>query len=91
MPVTLRALFKGRVQGVGFRWTVQDHAERLQLAGTVENLPDGSVEVFASGPRPALEAFLKAIQEEPGPAQIQNVETSYLAKHSAYSQFTILH
>ncbi|HEY8557139.1 MAG TPA: acylphosphatase, partial [Actinomycetes bacterium] len=39
----LRAVIKGEVQGVGFRWAVQRQAGRLGLTGYAENLSDGSV------------------------------------------------
>ena len=58
----LRAVVRGRVQGVGFRWSVWRRAEQLGLAGRAENRPDGSVLVEAEGPADALdelEAFLK--------------------------------
>jgi len=37
----------GKVQGVGFRWFVKESASRLGITGTVKNLYDGRVEVFA--------------------------------------------
>jgi acylphosphatase len=59
----LRAVVRGQVQGVGFRWAVQREARRLGLAGYAQNLPDGSVRVEAEG-RPErldeLEAFLRS-------------------------------
>jgi acylphosphatase len=61
-PLRLRALVRGEVQGVGYRWAVQRQAHRLGLTGYAENLPDGSVRVEAEG-APALldelEAFLR--------------------------------
>jgi acylphosphatase len=58
----LRAVVRGEVQGVGYRWAVQRQAHRLGLVGYAENLPDGSVHVEAEGD-PAhldeLEAFLR--------------------------------
>ena len=42
-------IFKGRVQGVGFRFTAFRIATRHQLSGFVRNLPDGTVEMIAQG------------------------------------------
>lgn len=86
----LRAVFKGKVQGVGFRWTVVDHAERLSLAGTVQNLSDGSVEVFAQGKKEDLEAFLNAIKGEPGNARIASVYSTFQKPSHSYEGFHIL-
>ena len=42
-------IFSGRVQGVGFRFTVLNIANRYMLKGIVRNLPDGTVEMIAQG------------------------------------------
>jgi len=42
-------IFKGRVQGVGFRFTTQRIVSRYDLTGFVKNLPNGSVELFIQG------------------------------------------
>ena len=56
-------IFKGRVQGVGFRYTAQRIASLSQLTGFVRNLPDGSVEMLAQGPLKDIENCLQDIQE----------------------------
>jgi len=71
-----RFLVRGRVQGVGFRWFVWKTAERLGLGGLARNLPDGSVEVVAEGPGPALEQLAQALQRGPPLAQVERVERS---------------
>jgi acylphosphatase len=58
--------YTGDVQGVGFRWRATHCAEGRGVDGWVRNLPDGSVELVAEGPRAAVEAFLAAIREEMG-------------------------
>ncbi len=43
-------IFSGRVQGVGFRFTVLNYANRYDLTGQVRNVHDGTVEMIAQGP-----------------------------------------
>lgn len=64
---------EGRVQGVGFRWWAVRTAERLGLRGTVRNLPDGSVEIDASGPDDALELFAELLRDGPPSARVDAV------------------
>lgn len=71
----LHAVVQGRVQGVGFRYFVQERAHDLQLAGSVRNLRNGDVEVIAEGEKGALEALLVALQNGPRGAHVENVIT----------------
>lgn len=57
----LTVLYSGRVQGVGFRYTVKTVATGFEITGTVRNLLDGRVELVAEGSRPELEEFRTAI------------------------------
>ena len=59
-------IFKGRVQGVGFRYTAQRIASLSQLTGFVRNLPDGSVEMLAQGSQKDTENCLQDIKESFG-------------------------
>lgn len=52
----------GEVQGVGFRATTQYIAQELNLKGTVKNLPNGNVEIFAQGEQKDLEALLSRLK-----------------------------
>jgi acylphosphatase len=58
-----RVFYEGRVQGVGFRYTVRRIAMGYEVVGWVKNLPDGRVELHAGGEASEVEAFLKAIRE----------------------------
>lgn len=55
-------IFKGRVQGVGFRFQVKMLADRLGLTGTVRNMFDGSVEVNIQGNENQLMNFFKGLE-----------------------------
>jgi acylphosphatase len=59
--VCKRVVYAGRVQGVGFRYTVQGIARGFPVAGGVRNLPDGRVEVVAEGEEAEVAAFLAAV------------------------------
>ena len=55
-------LYEGRVQGVGFRYTVSTIAKAFPVRGYVRNLPDGRVEVIVEGSRSEVEGFLGEIR-----------------------------
>ena len=47
-------VFRGRVQGVGFRYTARDMARESGITGWVKNCPDGSVRLLAEGEAAAV-------------------------------------
>ena len=55
--------FAGRVQGVGFRYTVVSVARRYAVTGYVQNLSDGRVVLVAEGPAVELDRFLAELGE----------------------------
>ena len=59
----LHILYSGRVQGVGFRYTVKALVRGFDVSGNVRNLPDGRVELMVEGTKKELEAFRRAIQD----------------------------
>ena len=56
-------LYEGRVQGVGFRYTVKQIAKGFEVVGWVRNLDDGRVELQCSGEPEEVEGFIEAIRE----------------------------
>lgn len=59
-----RVLYRGHVQGVGFRYTVAQTASQFpRLGGFVMNLQDGSVLVEVEGSQKRIAEFLEAIDE----------------------------
>lgn len=74
--ITVR--YEGRVQGVGFRFTVVRLAQDLNVTGWVKNEFDGSVSMTAEGEEDQLMALLKAIRN----SQLDRYITNELVRRS---------
>jgi acylphosphatase len=89
MRVARRFLISGRVQGVGFRYFVEEAASREGVHGWVQNLPDGRVEAAAEGEAAAVERFERAVRHGPRGARVDAVEVDAEAPTGRESGFTI--
>jgi acylphosphatase len=71
----LKAVVRGEVQGVGFRWAVQRQAGELGLTGYAENLADGSVRVEAEGDPDRLDLLEAFLRRGPRWAEVESLES----------------
>jgi acylphosphatase len=85
--LTLR--IKGRVQGVFYRQSAKEEAERLGLTGWVKNLPDGDVLALAEGDPERLQRFVAWCQRGPPMAQVADVQVEEGAATGALSRFSV--
>jgi acylphosphatase len=83
----MRAVVRGRVQGVGFRDYVEMRASTLGLCGYVRNQADGSVEVMAEGSEDALGQLLQRLREGPRSARVDEVAVEWVQPTGAYVGF----
>ena len=81
---------KGRVQGVGFRWSAANEARSRGITGYVKNLPDGSVYIEAEGYREQLNAFVEWCKAVPGFGSVDSLE-SEISPTVNYPEFLIEH
>ena len=65
---------RGRVQGVGFRYSAIREAERLGLCGWVRNTAGGGVEAWAEGPPEQLDKFSAWLNKGPPLARVDEVK-----------------
>lgn len=85
----IQVFYEGRVQGVGFRYTVRHLAKGFEVTGWVRNLPDGRVELQAGGEDQELSAFLDAISESELKSHIRKTETHPLPEPPVARGFEI--
>jgi acylphosphatase len=83
-----RWFVNGNVQGVGFRFFVQDKATTLGISGWARNVDDGRVEVYAVGSANKLSDLAAALHVGPRMADVRSVEEQE-AKIENLSGFTV--
>lgn len=87
----MHAIVKGNVQGVGFRAMARYYATTMGITGTVRNLPDGTVEIYAHGSKKKLEEMMESLKQEAGPAQIKEATIEYFPIENPHEDFRIIH
>jgi len=87
LQMTLK--IKGKVQKVGFRYSVVDYVltQKLPIVGHVRNLPDGSVEVIAQGDIESLKDLHRFCTKGPPRAEVREV-TEELISITKLNYFT---
>jgi len=84
-----RFVVRGRVQGVGFRWFVEQAARHEGIRGYVRNQDDGSVEVVGEGEAESLLRFERAVRRGPSSARVDDVDTTELPPSGQFSAFSV--
>jgi len=86
---TVRILISGRVQGVGYRFFARAEARALGIRGFVRNLPDGRVEVMATGSPRLLQDFAEELETGPAGGYVEKCQVTRLVQVRAYDDFRI--
>ncbi len=68
-----RAVVRGVVQGVGFRWFAEKTARSLGVRGWVRNRSDGAVETVAEGDERAVAEYLAQLSQGPSGSRVDEV------------------
>jgi acylphosphatase len=85
----LRAIVKGNVQGVGFRYHTVARATELGLVGSVRNRWDGSVEVLAEGTDRSVRQLLGWLYTGPRWARVEDIEVEWGKPTGEYDRFEV--
>ncbi len=79
---TLKVFVSGKVQGVWFRQSTKEQADRLGITGWVRNLEDGRVEALLQGEEQNLETLKHWLHRGPSNARVSQVEISEDLDHN---------
>jgi len=79
----------GRVQGVYYRASALQEAQKLGLVGWVMNCADGSVETLAEGEKAKLDQFIAWCQRGPEGARITRINIRWAATEHNLHGFVI--
>ena len=94
-PIIRHVTIRGRVQGVGFRFWVEENAGLHDLEGWVRNRRDGSVEAVFAGPAGAVARMIEVCRRGPPGSRVEAVDVSegepaLLAQRHPGERFSVL-
>jgi len=87
-----RANFKifGEVQGVAFRWFIEERANKLGLTGWVRNCLDGCVEVLVEGEKEKIKELMEECFKGPRFAQVSDIKVNWDDYKEEFKDFRII-
>ena len=86
---SVRLRISGRVQGVGFRYAMQNEATRRGLNGWVRNRSDGTVEALVQGDAVAVDALVDWARRGPPGARVDAVISQAAAREALQAGFEL--
>jgi len=87
--VRVHLFITGRVQGVFFRASTQEEAQRHQLTGWVKNLHDGRVEAVLEGEEENIEPMIAWCQHGPSHAVVKDLSVTVEVYQGEYTDFAV--
>lgn len=89
MKKRAHVFLSGKVQGVFFRATTRQEAQRRKVVGWVKNLDDGRVEAVFEGDEEDVEAMIDFCHEGPNRARVDDVEVYWEEHEGVFSDFEV--
>lgn len=86
----IESIISGKVQGVGFRYSVLQASRNFKVNGFVKNLETGEVQVIAEGEKQELENFLNTIRNFSF-TEITKIESKWKKFEDEFKEFKISH
>ncbi len=91
MQKRLECKIEGRVQMVMFRDFVERKATKLELVGTVQNMSDGSVQIFAEGKEEKIQELITLLHKGSLLSRVDNIKEKWEQPRGEFSDFRIIY
>jgi len=88
--IIIHLYINGRVQGVFFRRSAKNEAEKLGLVGWIRNRQDGGVDAVAQGSQENIDKFIKWCRRGPPFGKVEKVEVERKRKLVKFEGFEIV-
>ena len=89
MTTQAHLIIHGRVQGVWYRQSTKNEADRLGLTGWVRNLPDGCVEGCIEGDRAVIEKLINWCYQGPPSANVTSIDIVWREEVEIFTSFCV--
>jgi acylphosphatase len=89
MP-TVHLIIKGKVQGVFYRASAKEEAEKLGIKGWIRNTLEGNVEAMVNGNQDTINQYVDWCWKGPSRAKVESVEVRNIAEDQHFDGFTIV-
>ena len=89
MRKQVHVYYSGRVQGIGFRYTLTDIANYQKVSGWVKNLDDARVELVAEAKEDTLKIFLQQVDQHFS-QYIQEANIEWLPASGEFRDFKVV-
>jgi len=89
VAVRAHVVVRGRVQGVWYRGSMQEEAQRLRVVGWVRNRPDGTVEAEIEGERTDVDALIAWAHHGPPGARVADVSVEWVPPTGTQGGFAV--
>lgn len=83
-----KIIFQGKVQGVGFRYTVNNFANQYNIFGYVENLDNGDVSLVADGKEENIDKLIMEMKKYRF-SDVKNVDQEIVEDKEKFERFTV--
>jgi acylphosphatase len=87
--ITVHLLIEGEVQGVFYRATAKEIADKLGITGWIKNTWEGNVEAMVTGNETSVQKFISWCWQGPKKADVTNV-TVTKKEETSFNNFFVV-